>query len=228
MKSHLSARIGLATGVLALAAIWAPAVHADGFSFTVTTNTSAISGNSTYEIGYTFTDASGTGDANNTVMISDITFGGGSAGATDPSGLFGGESGNLTSGVTLTDSNPLVNSYESGFTAGSTLSFLVTMTTNPDATVDPSLGIPGDQFGFFLIDSSGVPISTSNSCGPTDTGECALLLATIQSNGSVDVQPFTSALTGQVQVATTPEPGSLALLGSGFVALGWWKKKRPA
>lgn len=226
MKPRLSVQIGLAAGALALAMVCQPAARADGYSFTVTTNTSAISGNSTYEIGYTFTDASGTGDGNNTVTISDITFGGGSAGATDPSGVFGGSSGDLTSGVTLTDTNPLVNSYAGGFTAGSTLSFLVTMTTNPDTTIDPSLGIPGDQFAFFLLDSSGVPIPTSNACGPTDTGECALLIATIQGSGSVDVQTFTSDLTGPVQV--TPEPGTLALLGSGLAALGWFKKSRKA
>src|ERR1017187_697775 len=50
----------------------------------------------------TFTDGSGVGDANNTVTMSNFTFGGGSA-LGGPL-VFGGASGSLATGVTITDS----------------------------------------------------------------------------------------------------------------------------
>jgi hypothetical protein len=174
-------------------------------------------------------DASGTGDANNTFTVSDFNFGGGSAGATDLSTSTGGFSGDLNSTVTLTDSS-VINSYAAGFTSGSTLSFIVTMTTNPDSTLDPTIGLPGDQFAFFLLDNTLNPIPTTNACGPADSGECALLIATVEQNGMIDVDTYSSELTGQVvatsPVAVTPEPTTLALVGTGFVALGWMKRKR--
>src|SRR5579883_1860063 len=82
------------------------APHGDAFAdeiVTVTVNTSSLPTTPTVpgsEIYFDLTDGSGTGDANNTVTISNISLGGGAPGAIDTSsfGISGGESGNLASG----------------------------------------------------------------------------------------------------------------------------------
>src|SRR5258707_10582847 len=94
----------------------------------VNLDTSGLSGS--FELAFIFTDGSGTGDSNNTVTLSNFLFGaGGSAGTVDASLSFGGESGDLTSGVSLIDSF-FLNIFASSFTPGSLLSFDFGLTTN--------------------------------------------------------------------------------------------------
>jgi len=222
MKHPLAIRLGIVAAAAAVFALAPPAARADGVTFSVNTNTSSISGSSTYEVAFLLIDASGSGDANNTVTINNFAFGGGSPGTVDLTESVGDFTGDLTSTVTLTDSQVL-NSFASTFTAGSQLSFTVNMTTNPDGSLP--LGLAGDQFGFFLLDSTGTPIPTTNACGPDDTGECALLLATVQSDGTLDIQSFSSDVTGPVQVSNTPEPATLLLLATGS-AFALLRRKR--
>jgi len=54
-----------------------------------------------FSLDFQLTDGSGTGDANNTVILSDFGFGGGTA-VGNPN-LTGGATGDLASTVTLTD-----------------------------------------------------------------------------------------------------------------------------
>lgn len=182
--------------------------HAD--SFGVSVDTSSLIGNSAgpFELGFLLIDASGTGDGNNTVTISNFAFGGGSPGAVDPSGTIGGASGNLTSTITLTD-NSFFNALSASFTSGSSLSFLVNMTTNPDSTIDPSTGLTGDQFDFLIFNSSNQPIATTDP-----TGGNTFANATVGPSG-LSVQEFA------IPIATTavPEPGTVFLLGFGLVLL---------
>lgn len=183
-------------------------VRAD--SFNVNVDTSSLIGNASgpFEVGFLLIDASGTGDANNTVTLSSFAFGGGSAGSVDPSGTVGGASGTLSSTITLMDS-AFFNGLSSHFTPGSSLSFLVSMTTKTDATIDPSTGLTGDQFDFFVFDSSNQPITTSDP-----TGGNTLTLATIGPSG-LSVQNFTI---GKPQ-ENVPEPSTLLLLAFGLVLI---------
>lgn len=181
-------------------------VRAD--SFGVSVDTSSLIGNSggPFELGFLLIDASGTGDGNNTVTINNFAFGGGSPGAVDPSGTIGGASGNLTSTVALTD-NSFFNALSASFTPGSTLSFSVNMTTNPDSTMDLSTGLTGDQFDFLIFNSSNMPITTTDP-----TGGNTFASATVGPSG-LSVQEFA------IPTATTPvpEPSTVFLIGFGLV-----------
>jgi hypothetical protein len=98
-----------------------------------------------------FTDGNGIGDANNAVTLSNFTFGGGSALGSPL--LFGGASGSLETGVTITDNSPL-GLFAEQFAPGLELSFSLDLTLNDDAG-----GIP-DRFTLYVLDSSGVPLPT--------------------------------------------------------------------
>ena len=92
---------------------------------------------------FQLTDGSGVGDANNTVTISNFAFGGGSG----PSGP-----------ISLTDTSFFVFSNP-GFIPGSSLSFVVDLTTNPD------LGGTPDQFSFAILTNAGTNITTTDVLG---------------------------------------------------------------
>src|SRR5438067_10093361 len=72
---------------------------------TITVNTTSLQGNPSgpFVLGFVLVDASLSGDGNNTAVLSNFNFGGGSGGAVLTSG--GGATGNLLSGITLTDSD---------------------------------------------------------------------------------------------------------------------------
>lgn len=95
-----------------------------------------------------FTDGSGVDDANNTITVSNISFGGGSA-LGSALGV-GGASGSLESGVTIIDNTFLSLFYEQ-FAPGLQLSFSLDLTTNDDAG-----GIP-DRFSFPCSIASAFP-----------------------------------------------------------------------
>ncbi len=109
-----------------------------------------------FYFGLAFTDGSGIGDANNTIMVSNVSFGGGSS-LGNPN-TFGGASGSLESGITISDSSSLGWFFEL-FAPGNQLSFTVTLTSKDDAD-----GIP-DRLTFFILDSSGVPLPTKSPAG---------------------------------------------------------------
>jgi hypothetical protein len=124
-----------------------------GMIYNVTLDTAQLVGHPAgpFYIELTFTDGSGVEDANNTVRLSNLNFGGGSAlgGAL----LFGGASGSLETGVTIADSSVL-SLFTEQFAPGLLLSFSLGLTSNDDAGDTP------DGFTFFVLDSSGVAIPT--------------------------------------------------------------------
>src|ERR1700680_1459779 len=73
--------------------------------YDVTLNTTPLVGHPAgpFYVEFAFTDGSGFGDANNTVTMSHFTFGGGSSLGSPV--VFGGASGSLETGVTMTDSS---------------------------------------------------------------------------------------------------------------------------
>jgi len=181
---------------------------------TITVDTTFLQGNASgpFVLGFVLIDASFTGDGNNTAVLSNFDFGGGSAGAVATSG--GGVTGNLLSGITLTDSDPSgFNFITSAFTPGTSLSFNLALTTNPDLTINPSFNQPGDEFLFVILDSTGQRIPTTQS-----DGSDAFAAATI-APGGVSVQQFSPTQT------FVPEPGTVLLVASGM-ALGLFRRSR--
>ena len=179
----------------------------------VSLGTSGLSG--TFELGFVFIDGSGSaiGDANNTVTLTNVGFGGGSAGAVDPLLTTTGASGDFTGGVTLIDSE-FFNAFGETFTAGTLLTFDFEMTTNLDASGTP------DQLSMVLFQSDGAQILSSDASG-------ALLVANIDS-----AQPaflgFATEFTPAPSVtliANAPEPPTLLLMLALAGAVPLWRKR---
>ena len=193
----------------------------------ISMNTSPLIGHSAgpFSLEFQLNDGIGIGDANNTAVLSNFMFGGGSASGS-PS-LTGGASGNLSSTITLTDSS-FFNQFIQGFTPGNTLSFQLSLTTNVDSGGTP------DQFSFAVLDHTGTEIPTLAGSFfdvfvQIDIDSANPLVHTFASDtarspagggGSINI--------AAPQVTTAvPEPGTLVLLASGLAAgLGFWKSRR--
>jgi hypothetical protein len=159
---------------------------------------------------------------NDTATISDFKFGtGGSAGSGCPATaspcIFGGASGDISSSVGLNTSGAF-NALVETFTPGSSLSFLLDLTTNVDTGGTP------DAFAFSILDSSGSSIPTLDpttadtlltinidSARPT-----ILTYATDPSRntlGGAGPSITMNAPTAVPPTSPVPEPGALSLLG---------------
>ena len=156
-----------------------------------------------FSLAFVLTDGGGSGDRNNTAMLSNFAFGGGSAGAVFLT--LGGATGDLLSGVTLTDSS-FFNALSSSFTPGTTLGFQLALTTK----IDPG-GTP-DQFSVVILRSDGSPVPTTDP-----TGANSLLTVNID-----------SALPGAMRfdLVGVPEPSSFLLLIPGLAILAGMRIRR--
>ena len=186
----------------------------------VTIDTAPLEGVSgSYGVYAILLDASMTGDGNNTANLTGFNLGGGAP--TALIGGVGGGSGNLTSGITLIDTDPSgFNSLFAGFTPGSTLSFDFSMTSNADSSINPMSGLAGDQFLVLIWN-----LDTNSAVTTTDpTGTDAFLEATVTGQGSLSVQSYNIPGVGGTTVSTTPEPGTFLLLGAGILLFGLRKR----
>jgi hypothetical protein len=218
----MKVRSFLLLAVLCLAPIAAHAGIID-----VTVDTSALVGHPAgpFYLEFSLNDGSGSGDGNNTVIVDNFDFGGGSASGS--SALLGGASGDLSSGVTLSDSFSFADLVQA-FTPGSTLTFRVTTTNN----VDP--GTP-DSFFFFILDSSqawvptlapsfGNYFLTFNIDGDPPT------LASYASDNSISPSaggpPINiAAPQASFGAAAVPEPGMALPLAAGFGMIAFFRKR---
>ncbi len=180
----------------------------------VTLNTAPLQTSSAgpFTLDFQFLDGDGTGDGNNTVTLSNFTFGGGSVNTT-PSFSTGGI--NVTTGpfgVTLTDT-AFYNDVEFSLTPGSSLSFALDSTSNPDTSAP-------DTFTFAIFDGSGNEISTTNPNGldsfleldlPTGSTPITTILSGSAPGASVMLAPPVESSGG----TTTPEPSAfIPLVGA--------------
>jgi hypothetical protein len=207
---------------LALAAGSAPICRA-GLIYNVSLNTSSLIGEAAgpFSLGFQFNDGSGPGDSNNTVILSNFQFGVGGSAAGSPS-VFGGATGNLSSGITLTDSS-FLNALAQPFNPGSTLGFRLQTTTNVDGGGTP------DEFSFSILDSTGAQI-------PTNGFVDAFLILDIDSNPTPQIfssdpsrppQGGGGGITMAAPLVTiaTPEPGTFILIICG-TSFSLFKKRR--
>jgi hypothetical protein len=165
-----------------------------------------------FSLSFQLSDGSGMNDGNNTAMLNGFQFQtGGPAGSPM---LFGGASGSLGAGVTLTD-NDFFNAFVQQFTPGATLRFFLELSTNVDA------GVP-DQFSFAILDSSGAEIPTK---GLGEVGSDALLLIDTDSAApairtfGADELRFPAAGGDPIEMEAPqviPEPGSILLMSAGL------------
>jgi hypothetical protein len=209
-KKHL---LCIVAGAFALFISGTPNARADIID-TVTVDTSGLPSTPGSEIFFFLIDGSGTGDNNNTATLSNFAFGGGSAGAVDPSNTTGGVTGAMPSTVTITESS-FTNILAQFFTAGSALSFNLDLTTNVQSGPTP------DQFSFSILDPNGNIIPTSDP-----TGDDNLLAINIDSSNPA-VQPYSDLVTVTPEGGVpTPEPNTIVFLTAALLLFALLSRDR--
>lgn len=206
-----------------LAAVGSTAARAGAFTVEFSLNTTSIVGLGTFSLAFQMVDGSGTGDADNTVSLYDFNFSGGSA--SGPAMLFGGATGSVATGLTLTNSSPLFNAAVQGFVPGHQLTFEATLTDNAGAPFP-------DLFTMSILDPSGNGIPTF------DTVNDSFLTVTLDGTTTtlpkgITVPPtsFFGADPSQTSYGlpaptAVPEPSSLILLAASCVFLLFQRKVR--
>jgi len=193
------------------------AVTAHAGSFQVTLDTSGLSGPQTLGFGLTNFDGS-----SNTVTLSDFDFDSGSAVAGSEDCTLGGTfsglgcSGDLTSGVVLTDLDPVAAFFTQQFNPGASLSFVLTATNNFGG------GIP-DQFSMFLCDAA------MSACYSDDASGALLLLDLV--GGTLSPASFvafgaTDPSVASPAVTAVPEPATLLLVAGGLLGTALQRRRR--
>lgn len=207
----------------------APA-RADLYTFTIQTGSLIGDPAGPFSLDFQLNDGSGTGDGNNTAVLSNFTFGTG-GGPVGSATLAGGATGDLGSSVQITD-NGFLNEFTQAFTPGSQIQFQLDLTTNVDAGGTP------DQFSMAILDSSGAQLPTLSffdvfveidldSANPTvQTFASDPSRNTVAGGAPIDLAApdFT---TGSTTPTAAPEAGSAFLLGGVLVMVALRRRSFP-
>jgi len=209
-------RFAVLVAVLVLA-LGATSVPSRADSFDVSLNTSSLSGTQIIA----FSLINGGGGVDNSVTLSDFTFGGG--GPVPPADYLGtaGVSGDLSSTITMDDSVSLYGGtalFAEDFDPGSTISFLLTTSNNfAGATPDAfAMSVCDTSFNCYSDDTSTGALLALNLTGGTLTPASF----TLNGASAQDLPaPVVTVSTSTGGGTTMPEPPSVLLLGIGIVAL---------
>jgi hypothetical protein len=183
-------------------------------NYNVTLNLSALASDANAPFSLDFQLESGSGNATNTVTLSNFVFTGGSA-TGSPDYTSGNESGSLSSTLTLTTSTnptaPTDNEFAQAITAGVTqVSFSVSQTRNPEV-VTTGTPIP-DQFNVAVLDSNFSNVPTTDPSGAASDTYTLVSSAITVSETPAQVDQYT--------LAAVPEPSTYVMLLGGLLALG--------
>ena len=229
-KQSLIRGIVLTALVFGALLVGAPAARAQLF-FHVRMDTSLLIGHpgAPFYLDFQLNGGSGVDMGNNRVTLSNFDFGGGFAGPDVPN-LIGGASGDLTGGLTISDTL-FRNEFFQPFTPGSVLEFDAEITTNVDAgptpdqfsfsildctqTEIPTLGTPTDVFVLIRLDSPS-PLVQAFAGDPSRSPACG--------GGSIGVD--SPAVTSGPSVEVVPEPATSAFFGIGFIGLFAHRRRR--
>ena len=214
LRTPLLALAALTTAVLSSAASASVIVG-------VSLDTSSLEGmaGSPFVLDLQLNDGSGTNDANNTAVVTQLSFGTGSAVG---SPTVGGGAAVSAGTLTLSDSS-FLNSFDQAFQPGSKLSFDLNLTTNVDAGPTP------DEFSMSLFDAAGNMIPTSGLLSAflvVDIDSSAPQIQTFAGIG--DFAAIGAPIVGPTAPPTgsAPEPGTVALLGLAGIGLLRARRKR--
>jgi hypothetical protein len=174
-----------------------------------------------FSLDFQLDDGSGTGNGNNTAVLSDFNFGGGApAGA--PS-LIGGATGNAGTALSITESS-FFNEFVQQFTPGSRLDFHLQLSTNLERG-----GVP-DEFSFAILDNTGSELPTRSFFDvflDIDINSSNPSVQTFASNARqspVAGGPPIHIAAPTARVASVPEPGTVELLAPVLI-LGWLRAR---
>ncbi|MFI5455755.1 MAG: NF038129 family PEP-CTERM protein [Isosphaerales bacterium] len=190
---------------------WGPAARAGSITYDVTVDTSSLASTTG---GIQFTLIAGNSPAPlDTAAITAFTP---QAGLVPPPTPTGDVSGDLSGTLTMDNQNPSL--YSESLVYGSSLSFHVTLSSNPGSSSSADT-----LFAFYLFDANGNPVSGPNS----PSGE--ILDINIQGPSGTFDTPVTyppPAITATQMSSSVPEPSSMVLLGVGLGAIVGWSRWR--
>lgn len=219
IASLLTCAVGLSTALTGRAAEYAVTIQ------TAPLASLPLSGNGPFSLDLQFNY----GDAtfNNTAIINNFSFGGGSAAGAPI--LSGSAAGNLSSAVTFVPGANQFNEFDQAFNPGSTLSFDVTVSDNPT-------GQTPDGFAVAILDNTGGQIVTTDpqeglslatvAIGPFGALTTAAYSGINNTDPSfmVDLGDYTG-VTATITAVPVPEPSALVPV-AGILAFGMLIIKR--
>ena len=176
-------------------------------SYDVVIDTSPLVGHPAgpFSIFLGFTDGSGIGSMRASITVTNVNFGGGSLVGESPM-IFGAASGDLMTGVEITDAS-FLSLFSQGFTAGNTLRFTVSLNTAGDDSEIP------DRLSFYILDSSARPIPTLAPAGDflfaidvRPAGGSPEVFGSDPSRGSPPIEPPQITLLDTTPPITTATP----------------------
>lgn len=215
-------RTAVAVCTATAALLTASLARAQSF-FDVRLNTSPLIGHPAgpFYLDFQLNDGAGSGNGNNTAILSQFNFGGGSLLGSPMSS--GGVTGSLASSVTLRDTSAF-NEFLQGFTPGSSLSFRLSLTNNANAPTP-------DLFSFSILDGNLFNLRTFS---PGDSDALVVINLTGQSlianayagSGIPDQTGATTIALAAPSVTPVPEPSTYGLIGAALLGSLVWIRRR--